>query len=407
MEGMRLLHSMKMKNFLSYGSECEDVELQPLNVLIGPNGSGKSNFIQAISLLRAAPGNIVAPIREGGGIAHWIWKGNQNRSEASCEIETVVAFPEGIMPLRHRIQLAQVGQAVELADEAIENEHPTATWQDDVFFFYRYQCGNPVLNVREEVEEQAGGEVGRKERKLHRENINPTVSVLSQRKDSDHYPELTYLGQAYSKIYLFRNSQIGYLSPLRGPQAVNLPSDFLLEDGGNLGLVLNELLNQPSLKKRLLEHLKRFYGCAEDITTRIQTGTIDTFLHERGFMDSTPSIRLSDGTLRFLCLLVILCHHSPPPLMCIEDPEIGLHPDIFPLVAELLVEASSKTQLIVTTHSEGLVSALSDRPDAVIVCERDRAGSHLRRLEPERLSQWLEHYSLGDLWRMGETGGNP
>jgi predicted ATPase len=93
--------------------------------------------------------------------------------------------------------------------------------------------------------------------------------------------------------------------------------------------------------------------------------------------------------------------------MCIEDPEIGLHPDIFPLVAELLVEASRKTQLIVTTHAEGLVSALSDRPEAVIVCERDRDGSHLRRLEPERLTQWLENYSLGELWRMGETGGNP
>jgi len=407
MDGMRLLQSLKIKDFLSYGPQGESIELLPLNVLIGPNGSGKSNFIQAISLLKASPTDIVAPIREGGGIAHWIWKGKRERSGAVCEVEAVVAFPEGIMPLRHRIQLAQVGQGVQLVDEVIENQNPVGPAYDDAFFFYRYQRGNPVLNVREAVEEPAGGKGGRKERYLRREDIDPTVSVLSQRKDSDHYPELTYLGQAYSKIYLFRNAQIGYLSPLRGPQAVNLPSDFLSEDGSNLGLVLNDMLNRPTLKKVLLEHLRRFYGYAEDITTRFQTGTIETFLHERGFMDSTPSIRLSDGTLRFLCLLAILCHHSPPSLMCIEDPEIGLHPDIFPLVAELLVEASRKTQLIVTTHSEGLVSALSDRPEAVIVCERDRDGSSLRRLEPERLTQWLENYSLGELWRMGETGGNP
>ncbi len=91
------------------------------------------------------------------------------------------------------------------------------------------------------------------------------------------------------------------------------------------------------------------------------------------------------------------------PLICIEEPEIGLHPDMMSTIADLLVEPSGRTQLIVTTHSEALVSSLP--PESVLVCERDYLGTHLRRLDPERLKKWLENYSLGELWSMGEIGG--
>lgn len=128
------------------------------------------------------------------------------------------------------------------------------------------------------------------------------------------------------------------------------------------------------------------------------------FIREEGLSQPIPANRLSDGTLRYLFLLALLLNPTPPPLICIEEPEIGLHPDILPTIAELLIEASQRTQLIVTTHSDALVSALP--PESVLVCERNEKGTHLRRLEPERLKNWLENYSLGDLWRMGEIGGN-
>jgi predicted ATPase len=99
-------------------------------------------------------------------------------------------------------------------------------------------------------------------------------------------------------------------------------------------------------------------------------------------------------------------HPTPPPLICIEEPEAGLHPDILPTIAELLVDASQRTQLIVTTHSETLISALGDYPEAVIVCERDERGTRLERLEREPLLDWLAKYSLGKMWRMGQIGGN-
>jgi predicted ATPase len=161
------------------------------------------------------------------------------------------------------------------------------------------------------------------------------------------------------------------------------------------------------MKKELVKRLQWLLPWAEDIATKVVAGTVEVLLHEKALFDSIPSTRLSDGTLRYLCLLAILCHPDPPPLICLEDPEIGLHPDVLPRLGDLLIEASQRTQLIVTTHSDILVSALSEVPEAVVVCERDDAGTHLRRLDKESLDEWLKKYTLGGLWCMGELGGNP
>ncbi len=110
--------------------------------------------------------------------------------------------------------------------------------------------------------------------------------------------------------------------------------------------------------------------------------------------------------MRFLCLLAILCHPSPPPLICIEEPELGIHTDIIPIIADLLKEASNRTQLIVTTHSEALVDELTQTPETVLVCEKREGRTRLQRLESKDLKVWLEKYSLGELWRKGEIGGN-
>ena len=85
---------------------------------------------------------------------------------------------------------------------------------------------------------------------------------------------------------------------------------------------------------------------------------------------------------------------------------LGLHPDVIPTVAELLVRASERTQLVVTTHSRMLVDALSDQPSSVVVCEQDNGESRFRRLDRQELQAWLDNYTLGALWSMGELGGN-
>lgn len=93
-------------------------------------------------------------------------------------------------------------------------------------------------------------------------------------------------------------------------------------------------------------------------------------------------------------------------ITCIEEPELGLHPDVIPDIADLLIAASKRTQLVVTTHSDILIDALTDLPESVIVCEKRKGATHLRRLEREDLKPWLERYRLGELWSKGEIGGN-
>ena len=107
-----------------------------------------------------------------------------------------------------------------------------------------------------------------------------------------------------------------------------------------------------------------------------------------------------------MALAAILLDPEPPPLVVIEEPELGLHPDLTLGIGRMLVEASQRMQLVVTTHSTGLIDALDECPSSVVVCEKDDGASVFERLEPEYLTEWLEKYSLGKLWSAGDLGGN-
>jgi predicted ATPase len=397
MEGKIFIRTLRLENFLSYGNEGEKIELQPLNVLIGANTSGKSNLIEAIGILKATPTDLPAPFRQGGGVSEFLWKGSQENAVAKIDI--TLNYPQRPQNLRYQVSLTSTGQRLELVDEAVENEQ-RYPGEDDVYFYYRYQRGRPVLNINKI---QNDGEPLK--RSLRREDLIPDQSVLSLRKDPDLYPELSYLSTEFSNIALYRHWQMGRDSEPRNAQKTDLPEHPLLEDGSNLGLVLNNLQHQIGNRK-IIDKLKKFYEAAEELSVRIYGGTVQIFIREEGLIQPIPANRLSDGTLRYLFLMALLLDPNPPPLICLEEPEIGLHPDILPTIAEMLIEASQRTQLIVTTHSDSLVSALSEYPESVLVCERDEKGSHLHRLEADKLKNWLENYTLGDLWRMGEIGGN-
>ena len=92
-------------------------------------------------------------------------------------------------------------------------------------------------------------------------------------------------------------------------------------------------------------------------------------------------------------------------LLCIEEPELGLHPDILPRLADLLIEASQRTQIIVTTHSDILVDAMTEIPESVVVCEKKEGKTSMVRLNKEELAVWFDYYRLGQLWTCGEIGG--
>lgn len=386
-----LIHEITLRNLLSFGPDAPSLPLRNLNVLIGPNGSGKSNLLEALGLLRAAPIHLAAPVRDGGGIRDWLWKGTPG---ATAVLEVIVDNPKGNQPLRHTIEFTEVAQKFELVDERIENEEPYPGKPDDAYFYYRFQRGQPVLNI-----------VGELQRSLQREDVASDESILSQRKDPDQYPEITYLGQMYSQFRLYREWSFGRYTAPRQPQKADQPNELLESDWANLGLVLNRLQREPDVKRSLLENLRELYDGIEDYHVSVEGGTVQVFFHESGLGSSIPATRLSDGTLRYLCLLAVLCHPTPPPLVCIEEPELGLHPDILPTIARLLREASTKTQLVVTTHSDILVDQLTETPESVVVCEKSEGQTTMKRLESDKLSRWLEKYRLGELWTKGEIGG--
>lgn len=170
--------------------------------------------------------------------------------------------------------------------------------------------------------------------------------------------------------------------------------------------MLNQLEQSPDLRAQLLAKLRDADPAIETFSTRVLGATIQLFLHHRGLRSGVPATRLSDGTFRYLCLLAILYHPEPPPLVCLEEPELGLHPDLLPVLADALKEASQRMQLIVTTHSDALVDAFSDTPECVLVCEKHEGATQMRRLSAEEFGDWLRNYGLGQLWRKGEIGGN-
>ncbi len=243
-------------------------------------------------------------------------------------------------------------------------------------------------------------------RTLKRETIDPQQSILSQKKDHESYPEITETGYRFKNIQIYREWAFGRSATLRVPQSANLPTDALLPQTVNLGLVLNDLEHRPEWD-HFNELMSRYLPRYTRLSTKISSGAVQTYLHEDGLSVPVPATRLSDGTLRLLTLLTILLNPGSAPLICIEEPELGLHPDVMAILAELLIETSAKTQLIVTTHSDALVSELTSHTESVLVCDYGREGTELRRLESEKLRHWLDQYRLGDIWRAGKIGGNP
>lgn len=390
----QLLKNITLHGFLSFNPDSETVPLKSLNVVIGPNGSGKSNFVEALSVLRAVPRDLPLPIREGGGVKDWIWNGKPPTDHASVD----VVFEEGVIEkfktdnpsVRYQLVFGTEGDQFTVLDERIENEHPTPGEQKP-YFYFGYENGRPMLNIQGEG------------RHLRREEIDPTQSILSQRRDPESYPEVTRVADLLRQIVIYRSWSFGPNSTLRTSCPPDVFTGHLAEDFSNLPARLAVLKRTPAVKGRIIELLQEFSPDFKDIEVTPEGGQLQLYLEEAGRM--IPARRLSDGTLRYLCLLVILVDPTPPPLVVIEEPELGLHPDILPAIRDLLVDASRRCQLVVSTHSTQLVDAMTEHAESVLVCEKQEGSTCLTRLSQSEIDKWRKHGSLGSLWMSGHIGG--
>ncbi len=409
-----LIHRLKLSGLLSFGPAGIDLPMEPLTVLIGPNGSGKSNLLEAISLLQAAPRGISEPISRMGGVREWLWKGPD--APDSIALEATVDYPP-TETLQHSLTLADQGGRPLVADERVEpsRKHPEEHIGQS---YYRPPQDVQVALEMAETNARALAES---------ENVRPgewssplmvaryrpgAIEFASEFKPQESllahvagpgYSALWHLKEQYGSVRFYRNWSFGPDAKLRQPCSAHERSDFLDEGGGNLPLVLSQLHGVN--KRAFLSALRKLFDGVEDVQCPVTGGTVALFLEEAGNR-SIPATRLSDGTLRYLCLLAVLLHPEPPPLICIEEPELGLHPDLLPTLSDLMREASERTQLVVTTHSDILVDTLTEQPESVVVCEKREGQTEMRRLDKGDLAKWLEDYRLGDLWTSGELGGN-
>ncbi len=392
-ENSVLISEITLRSFLSYAPDAKPVELRSLNVLIGPNGSGKSNFLDAFDVLRAAPREILAPLQRGGGADAWVWQSRGGVPADSLSIEAVVRVGLPV-PLRYRVSLARRRDRPGVEDERIEDAKPRAKGKKPALY-YGIENNTPFIQRKGEKERHAI---------VQPDQIHPHRSILADRREPDIYPELSRLAERFEAIRSHRSWSFGPDAPGRRAEPTDLSTRTLSANGDNLALVLNRLSASPPVKREILERLRQLYAPLDDLHVELAGGRAHLLLHEGDRV--IPGARLSDGTLRYLSLLAILCDPEPPPLIILEEPELGLHPDVLPTIADLLVQAAERTQLIVTTHSGVLVDAFTESPEHVLVCEHDDGGTRMRRLDGERLAVWLKEYSLGTLWSRGDIGGN-
>lgn len=387
--------SLRLGNILSFGESEGPFDLGMLNVFIGPNGSGKSNLIDVIGLLRNCPRSIQQVFQSDGGAVEWAWKGS-GRQSSKFGIEARINYGSGDPDICHRLDVYAFSLNYYMSRESMymrEVDASKVSVSDSI--------GTPLY---ENDGESAWIYIKGAKKKVNSEKLDKKESILSQRKDYDSYPELFQLSQFYSGVAIYRDWRFGRDTILRTAQKADLRNDLLEEDFSNLGLFLNYLRSKPKAKRAILDGMKELYREFTDFDVQVHSNSVQVFFQEGDY--TIPATRLSDGMLRYLSLLALLCDPKPPPVICIEEPELGLHPDILPKLADKLIEASQYSQLFITTHSDILIDALTDIPECVVVCEKNEGQTHLKRLDKAELSVWLEKYRLGELWTQGHLGGN-
>jgi predicted ATPase len=357
--------------------EHTDLELGPLNVLIGANGAGKSNFLSAFKLLNAlTEQNLQTFVGRQGGASAMLHYGPKHTPKLSLRLDFRGDAGENI----YRAELVHVAPDTLLfADEAVEFHR---TGKDPRL--YSLQGGHRESRLSETID--ANGPAA------------STARFIKYRLDrwrSYHFHDTS--DTAASK----QHASIDDNRYLRG-------------DAGNLAAFLLMLRSaHPGHYAQIRDTVRLVFPRFDDFVTepsRLNMKKVLLAWRERGSDHDFGPHQLSDGTLRFICLATLLLqpfdHPNAPYTITLDEPELGLHPYAITVLASLLRDASERVQIVVSTQSASLLSAIDDA-SAVVMVDRTTTSSTLKRPDPKAMETWLEEYTLGDIWEKGVLGGRP
>ncbi|NCC95684.1 MAG: recombinase RecF [Synergistales bacterium] len=365
------LDKLTIRGFKSIRS-LENFRLKDINILIGANGAGKSNLIEFFRLIKnVIDGNLNDYIRLGGGISDFLFDGRKRTSQ--MDFETYF----GSRGYRFTVKPGAAENCL-LTDEARFYEGSKST-PDGWWRLVGTRMGNQSLLANE---------------------------VTEKNKDSE-YSRSVYDGISSWQIYHFHDTSS--TAGMRHYQIVQ-DDEKLRFDGSNVAPYLLRLKNRhPDEYREILDTLGLVMPFFDDFILEPSSfgerEKVNLSWRQRGSDYPMQPYHLSDGSIRFICLATALLQPNPPSTIVVDEPELGLHPFAVALLAELIQNASCRTQLIVATQSPIFIDHF--KVDDIVVVNRKDGSSTFDRLEEEEYREWLEDYSTGELWRKNLLSGGP
>jgi predicted ATPase len=369
---MTQIEKLTVKGYKSIQS-LVDFELRPLNVLIGANGAGKSNFISLFRFLHAMyEQQLQLYIQKQGGIDAFLHFGR----EVTPRMEMVFWFRNDQAP--H----VQQGYRVSLVPSA-----------DNRLLFESEECrffGSGEMRVVNPDHSLGQGHAEAKLKEAqdqHSKYVRPAVKSW--------------------RVYHFHDT-----SDTAVVKRIHPVNDTLRlkPDAANLAPYLRMLhLKHPPEYRRIVETIRLVLPFFDDFVHRADDEDYVQLEWMQSGHPDTPfkAHMLSDGSLRFICLVTLLLQPVAllPDTILIDEPELGLHPYAINILADIFKQVSEDKQLIVSTQSVELINELA--PEDVVVVDQVQGASSFKRLTESELSGWLKDYALGELWKRNILGGRP
>lgn len=362
-----------------------DLEVRPLMVLIGANGIGKTSLLDAFSLLSAsAAGMLNSKLSGFGGLTSLLTREKADKISLLVDMHV-----PGHQPLEYELQLVAKGTGYSISRERLSQAR-----KGYANSFKHIDSVDPEIRYYE-IEQD----------RLVRPNWehNPLETSLSQVPKMFRQPE--ELRRILASVTQYHVLDVGPRAPVKLPQQMK-PAELPGADGEDLIPFLYYLRESDRSRYDAIEDtLKAAFPTFESLSfPPVASGMLTMTWKEKAFRKPTFMNELSEGMLRFLWLVSLLQSPGLSTVTMIDEPEVSMHPELLGLLADLMREASRRTQLVVATHSDRLIRFLT--PDEVVVMDTDIGGCATAKwADSFDLEEWLKDYSLDEVWRLGRIGG--